>query len=565
VNYPNGQQTTYGYGTAAQDFRLAQIRNLGVPPAPGAAAETLSQFDYTYDLAGRITTWAQRDSGQPAGRAWTFGYDAADQLTSGSLKDLANNGILKTLGYQYDFAGNRTKVTDDGVANEVVANDYNQTFHGADQGWIEIRGEVSERADVRIDGQPVEHVAALDGGSGTGAFKFRALVHANKGGNTYQLRGTELNPPPNSKIQTFNRTLQVNVSAFGPSGYDANGNQLNNGRGQIYDWDAENRLVAIRYGGTNRKTSFAYDGLSRRVRTEEWDGNQLVEGHTSLWLGSSIAEERDFNNVVQTRQFAQGEQRVSGANPGNYYYTTDHLGSLREMTDAAGVARARYDYDPYGNRSRAGGDLEADKGFTGFDVHAGSGLQLALYRAYDCKQGRWLSRDPIEEEGGINLYGYVGADPINNLDPLGLCGWLDSTWDALKTGYGYWLLANPHILGSMALVSGVNDWVTQNMGDPAALMGVAVELSAASFDVETAAATVPKFANTLNLIEEFLGGEGKIITNGDGDTILMRGDKKIRFDIKDPHGDDPHFHLEQQTPTGKWTDASGQHRHYFSK
>ena len=48
-------------------------------------------------------------------------------------------------------------------------------------------------------------------------------------------------------------------------------------------------------------------------------------------------------------------------------------------------------------------------------------------------------------------------------------------------------------------------------------------------------------------------------------TILMRGDKKIRLDIRDPHGDKPHFHLEQQTPSGKWKDAGPQHRYYFKE
>jgi RHS repeat-associated protein len=44
------------------------------------------------------------------------------------------------------------------------------------------------------------------------------------------------------------------------------------------------------------------------------------------------------------------------------------------------------------------------------------------YRYYDPKTGRWPSRDPIEELGGINLYGFVSNDGVNKLDVLGLCG-----------------------------------------------------------------------------------------------------------------------------------------------
>ena len=58
--------------------------------------------------------------------------------------------------------------------------------------------------------------------------------------------------------------------------------------------------------------------------------------------------------------------------------------------------------------------------YTGHYYHAKSGLHLAPYRAYDAKHGVWLSEDPIQEEGGINLYGYVGNSPLMKFDPLGL-------------------------------------------------------------------------------------------------------------------------------------------------
>ena len=90
------------------------------------------------------------------------------------------------------------------------------------------------------------------------------------------------------------------------------------------------------------------------------------------------------------------------------------------MTDSTAAVRARYDYDPYGKRTKLTGDLDCDFAFTGHFYHAGSNLHLALYRAYDQDIGRWLSIDPIREMGGMNLYGYVVNDPVNSLDLLGL-------------------------------------------------------------------------------------------------------------------------------------------------
>jgi uncharacterized protein RhaS with RHS repeats len=46
-------------------------------------------------------------------------------------------------------------------------------------------------------------------------------------------------------------------------------------------------------------------------------------------------------------------------------------------------------------------------------------MVMAPFRQYDAALGRWLSRDPIGEAGGLNLYGYVHSDPINCVDPNG--------------------------------------------------------------------------------------------------------------------------------------------------
>jgi RHS repeat-associated protein len=142
-----------------------------------------------------------------------------------------------------------------------------------------------------------------------------------------------------------------------------------------------------------------------------------------VWNGNVLAEERDnTGSTVVKRFFAQGEQRRNEklGTMEAFYYTRDHLGSVREVTDASGELRARYDYDVWGNSVTVNGDMSLDFGYTGQYFHALSGLNLFLYRPYNPPLGRWLSRDPIGEAGGLNLYGYVENNPVNLTDPLGL-------------------------------------------------------------------------------------------------------------------------------------------------
>ena len=215
--------------------------------------------------------------------------------------------------------------------------------------------------------------------------------------------------------------------------YDANGNLLsNNGTARsstnyTFQWDAENRLVAINYPTTNQRSEFTYDGLGRRVKIVEKTGPTITATRQFVWDGLTIAEERDGSGNLTKRFYSQGQMNGSTA----LFYTLDHLRSIREIANGTGALQARYDYDPYGRRTLTTGTDVADFGFTGSYYHLPSNLHLTLYRQYSSDLARWLSRDPVGEMEGQNLASYVGSNPITRRDSYGLCACCESClWTA---------------------------------------------------------------------------------------------------------------------------------------
>ncbi|MBP5227792.1 MAG: RHS repeat-associated core domain-containing protein [Kiritimatiellae bacterium] len=108
------------------------------------------------------------------------------------------------------------------------------------------------------------------------------------------------------------------------------------------------------------------------------------------------------------------------------YAVTDPQGTVHAMVDARGTVTVSYTYDSWGNLLSASGcdSLIASLRFTwqGREYSHAAGLYNFRARWYDPAAGRWLSKDPIGLEGGLNLYEAFGNNPINQNDPLGLWG-----------------------------------------------------------------------------------------------------------------------------------------------
>jgi RHS repeat-associated protein len=188
-----------------------------------------------------------------------------------------------------------------------------------------------------------------------------------------------------------------------------------------YQWDGEKRLSAVNVG--NQSTQFSYDGRGRCIGILELVNGSEVSNRLFVWCGNELSEERTSTNAVTKRYFPQGMQLATGATAGLYYYTRDHLGSIREMCDATGTIRAAYAYDPFGQQTQVSGDLVADFGFAGMFWSPEASLNLTVFRAYNSVTGRWLSRDSLpgsEIQEGPNLFGYVQNNPVNLTERRGL-------------------------------------------------------------------------------------------------------------------------------------------------
>ena len=203
---------------------------------------------------------------------------------------------------------------------------------------------------------------------------------------------------------------------------DANGNMTNVNAGTYpqYSYDAENRLIQIAYDGNSNSTNMAYDAAGHRSQMTETYNGAVLSTNNFVWCGNEICEARLADSSLWRQYFTRGQINFTGSSGTNYFYNLDHLGSVKEVVDGGGTIISQTTYDPYGIRTNLQGNIFSDFGYAGMYQHQRSGLNLTMYRAYSPTLGRWLSRDPLGEALGVNLYYYVRNNPINSIDSLGL-------------------------------------------------------------------------------------------------------------------------------------------------
>jgi len=392
---------------------------------------------------------------------------ASPGLGAGNMASVDGPLANDTITYVYDELGRRVSTAINGVAALMTFDEagrvivetnalgvFNHGYEGTSSRLVSQSFPNGQTGDLaygnNLQDRTLQRITHKVGATAVSEFLYGRNVPAGRI-TTWSQQAAALTP----NLQTFaydpgNQLLSVTITNGGTLvnnfayGYDLAGNRLTEqvglsnytatynalnqlstsaapGVSHTNEWDAWERLVAVNRG--IQRTEFSYDGLSRLAGIRLLTNGVEASLRRFVWCGGSICEERDAAGLATKRFFDQGMKVESGPAAGNYFYTRDHLDSIREVTDAVGNVVVRYAYDPYGRRTRLTGNIEADFGFAGMFWSSEAGLSITHYRAYDPGLGRWLSRDPLasaELREGPNLYAYVANNPVNLIDPEGL-------------------------------------------------------------------------------------------------------------------------------------------------
>lgn len=423
-----GETTSFTYDNLGRNTKVT------VPERSGLAATHTRDIFNSYNLAGDLLS-ARFDS--TGGEGITFAYDAFGRPTSSTNTMFSTN---RTIGYGYDVAGRRTSLTHPDSNAFTYQYDNLGRLTGIKLGSTQLASFGFDQlgrltSDSRYDTAPgrsfsydaagrLASLSITGAGSSNAAWSF-----------TYNPAGELVTQTRDNDLYAFTEAFDVNRS-YTPNGlnqysqvgsdpiaYDANGN-LADDNYTDFAYDPANMLVSAS-GGNN--ATLRYDPLGRLFEVD--DGTDVTQ---FLYDGSDLVGEYSDAGTLLGRYVhgaGAGDDPLIAydgagvANSALRQLYADRLGSIVLTSDHLGASLQPSTYGPWGipgsSNAGIGAAGEGRFQYTGQAWLPELGLYHYKARAYSPVLGRFMQPDPIGYGDGLNMYAYVGNNPLNGLDPTG--------------------------------------------------------------------------------------------------------------------------------------------------
>lgn len=355
-----------------------QIKNICLPDKSG--------ITYSYENGRMKTVTRQSPKGEKL-----YQQDYLEWESDGSPVKIALPGNVGILHYQYHK---------DGLLKSVVSNQWKETALKYD-----LLGNLLSRT---INGKQE-------------SFSYDFLSHLNsEKGNRYIVDPLGNWIAKNGVFYKINPLNQIEKAGEIECLYDLCGrlvSQSIKGKTITYRYDALDRLIEVQQAGD--KITYTYDYAHRRM-SKEANGNKTL----FLYQGQNeIGEMDDHGNWLNLRILGVGKGAEIGASIAIELEETPYVpihnssGAVAVLLDLEGDPLESYTSTAYGEEN---GDFKNPWRYSSKRHDPETALVFFGRRYYIPELGRWLTPDPLEEEGGINLYAFVGGNPLTHIDLYGL-------------------------------------------------------------------------------------------------------------------------------------------------